>query len=183
MWWMRIRFQAIFRLWPTTARFCCQPHVMSWLQSSWNRSWTNGLFVVVGEALLDRVGDRDEHVGVLLLAGGQPGVDQVGRDVVADRVPVLARPVAPQRVALAVERDRVEVRPVAAVLGVVEEPLEERDRRVDVVVDPLVAGDPEDLRRARPGRRSARRPGWPGSRRRTPRRGSSSRSARSISMA
>ena len=103
--------------------------------------------VVVREALLDRVGDRNQHVEVLVVAGRQPGVDQVRRDVVADRVPVLARPVAAQRVALAVERDRVEVRPVAAVLGVVEEPLEERDRRVDVGVDPLVAGDPEDLGR------------------------------------
>ena len=51
---MRIRFQAIFMLWPTTARFCCQPQVESGLQSSKNFSWTNGLFVVVLEVLLDR---------------------------------------------------------------------------------------------------------------------------------
>ena len=68
--------------------------------------------------------------------------------MVADRVPVLARPVPAEGVALAVERDRVEVRPVAAVLGVVEEPLEQRDRRVDVLLDPRVAGDPEQLGRA-----------------------------------
>ena len=104
--------------------------------------------VVVREVLLDGVGDRHEHVGVLVVAGGEPGVDQVGRRVVADRVPVLARPVAAEGVALAVERDRVDVREVAAVLGVVEEPLEELDRQVDVFLDPRVAGDPEHLGRA-----------------------------------
>ena len=44
-----MRFQAILRLWPTTARFCCQPQVTSWLQSSWKRSWTNGLFSSSGK--------------------------------------------------------------------------------------------------------------------------------------
>ncbi len=41
---IRMRFQAIFRLCPATARFCCQPQPWSCDQSSWNRSFTNGLF-------------------------------------------------------------------------------------------------------------------------------------------
>ncbi len=65
--------------------------------------------------------------------------------MVADRVPVLARPVATEPVALPIERDRVEVRPVAAVFRVVVEALEERDRRVDIGLDPRVAGDPVEL--------------------------------------
>ncbi len=40
---IRIRFQAIFRLCPTTARFCCQPQLWSFDQSSKNFSCTNGL--------------------------------------------------------------------------------------------------------------------------------------------
>ena len=41
---MRIRFHAIFRLWPTTARLCCHLYEWSGVQSSWKRSFTNGLF-------------------------------------------------------------------------------------------------------------------------------------------
>ena len=39
----RIRFQAIFRLCPTMARFSCWPYFWSLLQSPKNFSWTNGL--------------------------------------------------------------------------------------------------------------------------------------------
>ena len=39
-WATRVRFQAIFRLCPTTARFCCQPQEWSGFQLASNRSLT-----------------------------------------------------------------------------------------------------------------------------------------------
>ena len=129
---MRIRFQAIFRLWPTTPRFCCHMWCWSCDQSSKNFSCTNGLLLVVGEVLGDGVEGVFEHLGVALFAGRQPQVDQVGRRVVAHRVPVLLALVGAQRLAARVQRDRVEVREVAALLLVQEEAVEQVDRQLGV---------------------------------------------------
>ncbi|KFB73459.1 MAG: hypothetical protein AW09_001291 [Candidatus Accumulibacter phosphatis] len=46
--------------------------------------------LVVGEVLDDGVGGVSQEIGVLVLTRRQPEVDQVGRGVIADRVPVLA---------------------------------------------------------------------------------------------
>ena len=100
MWWMRMRFQAILRsltddrpvLLPAPGQVVAPVLVESLLHER--------AVLVVRESLLDDVGDRDEHVRVLVVARREPRVDEVRRDVVADRVPVLAGPVAAERVVL-----------------------------------------------------------------------------------
>ena len=104
--------------------------------------------VVVGEVVDDRVRRVLEEVGVLVAAGREPGVDQEGGRVVADRVPVLPRLVHAERLAARVERDRVDVREEALAVAVEEEAVEELVRQLDVVLDPRIAGDAEGLRRA-----------------------------------
>ena len=97
-WWMRIRFQAILRLWPTTARFCCQPqrHVVAPVLVE--ALLDERAVLVVREALARSCRRwRPACRAYLSSPVASHGVDQVGRDVVADRVPVLARPVAAQR--------------------------------------------------------------------------------------
>ena len=84
-----------------------------------------------------------------VLAGSQPEVDQIGRGVVPDRVPVLARPVHAQRGIARVEVDRIDVREVATFDGIPEELVEEVDRHVDVAPDARVRRDAIDLDRAR----------------------------------
>ena len=71
--------------------------------------------------------------------------------MVADRIPVLLRPVRPQRLAAGVQRDRVEVREVAPLLLVEEEAVEEIDGHPGVVEDARVAGDAVGLGRAGQG--------------------------------
>jgi len=77
------------------------------------------VFVVL-EVPLNRVCGIGEEVGVFLFAGRQPEVDQVGGGVVADRVPVLAPPVAPQALGACVQADGVDVREVAALFAIEE---------------------------------------------------------------
>ena len=99
----------------------------------------------------DRVDGLGQEVGVFLLAGRQPQVDQVGRSMVADRVPVLARLVMAQRLGARVEGDRVDVRVVAALLAIQEVLVEQVDRLFGVAQDAGIAGDAVGL--DRPGQR------------------------------
>ena len=74
--------------------------------------------VIVWEILLDRV-KRVPRIGIASLAGGQVEVNQVGRGVVANGVPVLLAFVRAQGM-LRVKRDRIKVREIAT-LGPIEE--------------------------------------------------------------
>ncbi len=105
--------------------------------------------VVVREVLGDRVEGVLEEVGVPLLARGQVEVDQVGRRVVADGVPVLLGPVRAQRLG-------VRARAGSGRCGCSSRrPRSSRknfanrlQRALDVGHDPRVAGDAVGLRRA-----------------------------------
>ena len=74
-----------------------------------------GAVSLAGKRRHDGVGVADEQREVLGIAGREPEVDEVRGDVVADRVPVLLRPVLAELLDLADEALRVEVGEVAAV--------------------------------------------------------------------
>ena len=104
------------------------------------------------EVLHDGVEGQLQEVRVLLFAGGEPQVDEVGRGVVADRVPVLARLVVGEARILCAPGVDGDVVVVATERRVVAEVLvEEVDRALDVVVDAFFAGDAIGLRRTREG--------------------------------
>ncbi len=147
---MRIRFQAIFRLCPTTARFCCQPQVWS-------------VAPVLVELLLH---ERAVVVVREVLGDGVAGVDRACRRARVRRSPAhrLIRyagawsptefqfffaAVAAERLGARVEGDRVDVREVAAAARGRWKYLSNRLRvRVDVRADRRVAGDAVGLGRA-----------------------------------
>ena len=94
--YMRIRFQAIFRLCPTTPRFCCHMWVLVVRPIFEEFLLHERAVVVIREMRVDRIEGVFEHLGVALLAGRQVQIDQIGRGMVADRVPVLLAPVGAQ---------------------------------------------------------------------------------------
>ena len=110
-----------------------------------------GAVVVVREVLGDGVECVLQHPAVALLARGEIEVDQVGRRVVADRVPVLLGPVRAQRFAARVQRDRVEMGEISPQLLVQEEAVEQVDRHFRVLENPRIAGDAVGLDRTRQG--------------------------------
>ena len=95
------------------------------------------------------VSSRKSHVP--LLAGRQVQVDQVRRGVVADRVPVLACPVRAERIGARVERHRVDVREVAAVLPGPRSTARTADRCLRCRPDRWIAGGAVGLSRAGQG--------------------------------
>ncbi len=106
-----------------------------------------GAVLVVPEPVEHRVERRAEHPGMLLGGGRQVEVDQVRGRVVADGVPVLARAVGAERLMPWIEEDRVDVREVAALGPVEEEPFHQPEGGIDVLLDPGVRRDAVRLRR------------------------------------
>ncbi len=98
-----------------------------------------GTVLIVREMGLDGVEGVFQKVRVALFARGQVEVNQIGRGVVADRVPVLLAAIRPQGLAARVQGNRVQVREVAAQLPIQEEAVEEVHRHLGVLQDARVA--------------------------------------------
>ena len=126
-------------LWPTTARFCCQPQRRVVAPVLEELLLDERAVRVVLEVLLDVVEGAFQEVRVLRIAGREPQVDQIGGRVVADGVPVLARLVLLEDVRTRVERPRVDVREVAALFAIDIELVEQVDRQSRVVEDLRIA--------------------------------------------
>ena len=101
--------------------------------------------LVVLEVLDNRIGSIGQEIGIFLLACCQPQVNQVGRGMIANGVPVLARLVLPQCLVSRIERQRVDVGEVAAFLTIAEELVEQIDGHLGVAQDAGIAGHAKGL--------------------------------------
>jgi DNA segregation ATPase FtsK/SpoIIIE-like protein len=104
--------------------------------------------VLIVDELADLMITVGKEVEVLRLAGRQVKIDQVGRGMVADRVPVLARPVRTERIGPRVECHRVDVREVSTAVTVLIKPIEQQHGVFDVGQNLRITRGAERLCRA-----------------------------------
>jgi hypothetical protein len=84
--------------------------------------------VIVRKILGDCIKSVFQEIGVASLAGGQIEVNQVGRGVIANGVPVFLALVRAQGIAARVKRNRINVREIATLGPIEEEAVEQVNR-------------------------------------------------------